>query len=428
VSGEARHIVRTALAPAATAGLIWWLALALLHLPEGFDNVWGFFQAGRDYSIITWISTPARWPEGMVAGRLQSAFALLWVAWAVTVASSHVAEVRLETAAMIAAALAAGTTLLVPPMLSGDVFGYVAYGRVSGLYGLDPYVSGREALTQAGDPAAAFVVWSTPFPYGPLWAMVAGTIAWLGQSAGLWLEVFLHKALAALALVTGALLGARIAAPARRGAVALAIALNPLLLVESAGSGHNDALMMAFVMWAAVLGSRSSHMTAAFALGLAVSVKPVALAALPIMLAARWFDGARWTALAAMILVALAPPLTLLALVGDIRTFAVAVILRVTTGQTQPAWLVTSVMGVILVVAIALLARPPETSGPRDWLLPWSVLAVPLAIIAAPVPFPWYITWALMPVLTKFDRTGMPYLAGAITAAIVQTWQYTVAR
>ena len=55
-----------------------------------------------------------------------------------------------------------------PPMLSGDALAYVAYGRLPGLHGLNPYLDGRQALAALGDPSARFLVWDTPLPYGPV--------------------------------------------------------------------------------------------------------------------------------------------------------------------------------------------------------------------------------------------------------------------
>ena len=75
--------------------------------------------------------------------------------------------------------------LLGPPLLSQDVFGYLAFARLGVLHGLDPYTHvAAEAPTDAVFP---FIGW--PFqnsPYGPLFTLGTYPLAPLGLAGGLW--------------------------------------------------------------------------------------------------------------------------------------------------------------------------------------------------------------------------------------------------
>ena len=75
--------------------------------------------------------------------------------------------------------------LLGPPLISQDVFGYLAFARMGALHGLDPYT--HVAAEASGDPVFAFVGW--PFkhsPYGPLYTLASYGAAPLGAAGGLW--------------------------------------------------------------------------------------------------------------------------------------------------------------------------------------------------------------------------------------------------
>ena len=62
--------------------------------------------------------------------------------------------------------------MLGPPLISQDVFGYLAFARMGALHGLDPYT--QIPAEAALDPVFGFIGW--PFlhsPYGPLFTSPA---------------------------------------------------------------------------------------------------------------------------------------------------------------------------------------------------------------------------------------------------------------
>ena len=73
--------------------------------------------------------------------------------------------------------------VLGPPLISQDVFGYLAFARMGALHGLDPYT--HVAAEAPTDPVFQFIGW--PFqhsPYGPLFTLASYAMAPLGLAGG----------------------------------------------------------------------------------------------------------------------------------------------------------------------------------------------------------------------------------------------------
>ncbi len=172
--------------------------------------------------------------------------------------------------------------LLGPPLISQDVFGYLAFGRMGALHGLDPYTHlPAEAFT---DPSYAFIGW--PFqhsPYGPLFTLISYAIAPLGLAGGLWAL----KAIAVLASLAAVALIARAAALLGHSArqAAAFVGLNPVLLVLAVGGAHNDTLLLAAVALALMVSAGTSPRlrAGAYAFAAGVGVKLTAGLVLPFL-------------------------------------------------------------------------------------------------------------------------------------------------
>ncbi|HEX8855110.1 MAG TPA: glycosyltransferase 87 family protein [Thermoleophilaceae bacterium] len=128
-----------------------------------------------------------------------------------------------------------------PPILSKDIFSYVAYARMGVDHGVDPYLHGPAIAPH--DPVFAFVGWRhAPTAYGPLFTLGSYALAPLGVAGAMWM---LKAIAAASALGTCALIWR--CAGQRRLAQAPAVALfglNPMVLVYAVGGGHNDLLLL----------------------------------------------------------------------------------------------------------------------------------------------------------------------------------------
>jgi alpha-1,6-mannosyltransferase len=131
--------------------------------------------------------------------------------------------------------------LLAPPLLSQDVFSYIAYSRLGVEHSLDPYthapvdIPADRVYPYAGSKGAESV-------YGPAFTLLTYPLSPLGVPAALWIL----KALAALASLGIVALVWRTAQRLGRDPLpaALFVGLNPLLLVHDVGGAHNETLVV----------------------------------------------------------------------------------------------------------------------------------------------------------------------------------------
>jgi len=156
--------------------------------------------------------------------------------------------------------------LLAPPLLSQDVFSYISYARLEIVHSLSPYTHSPDAVP--GDAAFAFAgSKDATSVYGPLFTLATYPVAKVSVPAAFWTL----KTVAALASLGVVALSWACARRLGRNPVpaALAVGLNPLVLVHVVGGAHNDSLVVLLWMAAvlAVLGvadaSGHSHTAAA---------------------------------------------------------------------------------------------------------------------------------------------------------------------
>lgn len=190
--------------------------------------------------------------------------------------------------------------VVVPPFLTTDPIDYVVRGRLLAVHGANPYVT--VATDFPGDPFLQFGdrAWkSFPLPYGPLLANVQAAAAGLAHvlplppRGELIVALGLLKLLFAGSLLFAATCLARVAAASGGAAAAartfVAVAWNPLLLVEGVANAHNEPLLVAFVAATVLAAHRLQWARAAVALGLSVLTKvtPVVLGPLLLVRALR---------------------------------------------------------------------------------------------------------------------------------------------
>lgn len=177
--------------------------------------------------------------------------------------------------------------LLGPPLLSNDVYSYVAQGTLAAR-GVDPTAVGPVALGY--DPAFFQVdpVWAAaPAPYGPVGVGLTRLgVAAAGQDPAA--SVWAMRALVAAAVAIAAVGVARLARVLGRDpavAVALAVA-NPLVTVHLVGGIHNDAWMLALLVWGCVFLRQGRRTLGIVLVAAALGVKLTAVAGL---VAAGWW-------------------------------------------------------------------------------------------------------------------------------------------
>ena len=202
------------------------------------------------------------------------------------------------------AALLAAPVVFMYPINANDLFRYAIRGVIQSRLGENPYAF---APVDSGDPLLTSLAgeWrNATSPYGPLWELTASALTSVAQN-NLLPGMLLFKLLGLFSLLAAAVIlyrlfvrraGAEGTETARPLLFAAIWALNPALLLTFAGNGHNDALMILFLLfgWSVIDGG---HGGPGFLIMLAAAlIKPIALLALPIVFVAEWrrlADGGR---------------------------------------------------------------------------------------------------------------------------------------
>jgi hypothetical protein len=179
--------------------------------------------------------------------------------------------------------------LLAPPLLSTDIFGYLAHARLWSVHDLNPYT--HVVAEIPADPVNQYLgrTWpkALPAPYGPLLLLGSPVLVSYGFAAAMW-ALKLAAAAAALGSVALVWMAARRLGHDPRPAVAL-VGLNPLWLAWAVGGAHNDLPMVLLFMAGVCLALASHDRLAGGVLAAAVAVKATA----GIVLAALLFGGLR---------------------------------------------------------------------------------------------------------------------------------------
>jgi hypothetical protein len=342
--------------------------------------------------------------------------------------------------------------LAMPPAFSTDSLNYLAYGRMVAFYHLNPYVAIPSAMVS--DPMLTLTFWDIVCPYGPLWVGVSTAVAGVAGYGGLLAGVLLLKGLAGLAHLGLAALLFTLAsgekAPSSGGippiAVALGVAWSPLFLLEGAGNGHNDLVMLLLAVGGLLAFRRNRPWLGYILLLLSVLIKYVSALLLLFLLLAWIYRQeklrARLLLLAKAILLGLAtalvavlpfwhgPQVVLTALLGEttrIRVSLSVLLLRglerawaawpATAPRAEPLAILTTqlVLKGLLVAwvvfqAVALWRRHRGEFGPL--LEVWEGTALVYVVFLHGATFPWYFTWPAGTALLNGDRPTQRRLAG----------------
>jgi hypothetical protein len=136
-----------------------------------------------------------------------------------------------------------------PPVTSGDVFHYALFGRMVNGTALDPYLTPGAALV--GDPLLRYASWpELASHYGPAFTWLSALAARAGGDGVLGTALAM-KAVMVLCNLGACLLVWRLAVDLYGGDGAWALAAyawNPVVLLETAAFGHNDAVMLALAL------------------------------------------------------------------------------------------------------------------------------------------------------------------------------------
>jgi hypothetical protein len=359
-----------------------------------------------------WLAGPL---EGLGATLTRGSFQTLMLIMCASYLLVLIASRALPWRALAAVIVLTHVVLLLgPPLISQDVFGYLAFARMGALHGLDPYTHvPAEAST---DPVFAFIGW--PFkhsPYGPVFTLASYATAPLGLAGGLWALKVLAAAssLGAVALIARA---ARRLGQSARWAAAF-VGLNPVLLVLAVGGAHNDTLILALLALALALtaGASPRLRAGAAALVAGVGVKVTAGVVLPFLVLGvrETRERLRVAGATGLCLLALAVlgmvgfgvhALGFLNAVGEQQQLVATHSVPAETARlvgltgTPTWWRHLYVAGFLLVLGLALW----RTARGADWRIAagWSMLAL---LLSTAWLLPWYAIW-LLPLAAVGDR------------------------
>ena len=346
----------------------------------------------------------------------------------------------------------ASLVLLVYPTVSTDLFSYASFGWEANC-GVNPYLVPPAALP--GDPFAKMNDWThIATPYGPIWTGFSRILVAVSGNQP-FVAALLFKfvaALAGLGLAWLAYDGARRLTGNTRLAVGALVIVgwSPILLMESAGMAHNDAVMMLPAFAGLLLvgrGDSRSIRLGLLCLAVATLIKPVALALLGLGALARLARPGRTLAGLAR-----AWALDVLAIAG-LSAFAFApywssgklpkALWKLERGlyfdralHTNQLWLwaapklasgiggtylmkwvnthsmeLSRVIAAVLTVAAILVAAWPIRKSTEGVLRrqTWAWVAATAAIGVIPInSHPWYTVWLLPPLALLWAMTARP--------------------
>jgi hypothetical protein len=416
--------------------------LALQYLtPRTLVSVWDLNRGGVDHFRQVLGVSSARLDVGSYRVAFSFLAGAIWIALAafLYLAFGRGPRVlgprarRLITGVAVCCAL--GLALLWPASFSNDVYAYVGYGRLAALFGKNPYLTTQRALIDLGDATGPFLTWHIRSPYGPLWTVVSTAVVWLLRGAGLFAQVLGMKLIAAAAGLmlarAGSTLAERIEA-GRRDLTFAALAFNPLFLIEGAGNGHNDVVMMAIVLLALLALAAERLRVAAVLVGCAAAVKfvPLLLGPWIVVRAARDASSPRRALSAAGVVVALllAPiAVAYLPFWSGIETLS-GLGQRWSYAQSadhRPG--LSVVAGVLAIAAYAALSWwMVRRADPRRWVTGWAILAGALVIATGDGLFPWYLAWPWSVTLVRWDRRYLGASLFLLALALFLTLRYAI--
>jgi len=186
------------------------------------------------------------------------------------------------------------TFLLIAPFDAADIYDNISHGRISGIYGANPYQQVIADYPQ--DPFHDYAAWKrAPSAYGPIWELLAGLAAKLAGD-GIIANVLTFKFLVGffhLASVGFIWLFLRKTQPDLALAGVLLLAWNPVVLYEVWGNGHNDMAMAIWILLAIWLMSLRRYSSAVLSLTIGALIKFIPILLIPVALVIGWREQKR---------------------------------------------------------------------------------------------------------------------------------------
>jgi hypothetical protein len=157
---------------------------------------------------------------------------------------------------------------------SYDLFNYIFDAKIITHYHQSPYL--HKALDFSGDPMLTFMHWTDRvYPYGPAWLGLTVPLSFFGANIFI-VTFYFFKLLMAGSFLLSAWLIEKICQKTKTTESLFALAffaLNPLVMIESLVSAHNDIVMMCFSLLAIYLVVRQKYIWSILSLAFSVAIK-----------------------------------------------------------------------------------------------------------------------------------------------------------
>ena len=170
--------------------------------------------------------------------------------------------------------------IFIPTFQSRDIFSYTFYGRTISVYHKNPYI-----LVPQNRPLDFYypmIGWkNNASVYGPVFNIASAIIAKVVGARAV-LDMFLFKLTAFIfyaATVWIVFSLTRKVSPGRENMALALTAWNPLVMMHVIGAGHNDAMLVFFIMLGFLLYRKDYKLLAIAAMGVAIAVKITAVLA-----------------------------------------------------------------------------------------------------------------------------------------------------
>jgi alpha-1,6-mannosyltransferase len=309
--------------------------------------------------------------------------------------------------------------VFVPPSTSIDLLSYISHGYIATELDGNPHLDPSSGVAQT--PLGAELVrygWRPVHPaspYGPLWTRVEAAAVRVVDGVGgqlVALKLIVVAASLGSALLIWKILGD--VRPEHQFVGTLAYLWNPLIVVEVAAEGHNDSLMVFFVLLALLLTIRRRASSGIGAMFLGVLTKYVPLLFMPIQLLYSWRTRASTTRFAKQIaagVIAAAILATVLfgglwagsrtfdavraaaepGFSGSTRTMVELAFSRIGSGTVE------AIVDVAVIIAFAVFIGVVAwfVEGKDDLLRACAIVSLAYLFVASPSYWPWY---AVLPV------------------------------
>ncbi len=241
-----------------------WLVLAAMVVLGGISGIAYYLGFTRPYLLAEYYDQPLR-DLAKINGHTApaaNAWALTWIvlfacyylAFRICPGAQYISRAFRWAALFVICGWAALFNIyqvFMYPVGAADIFDQIFRARLQAHYDLNPFTNFPQAFED--DPFRPYVAWQGEgSPYGPVWELLAGGTNFLAGES-LWNNLIMFKLLVMLAygvnvaLTYGIL---RVIKPdwALRGT--LFFAWNPLVIFEVAGNGHNDSVVVTFLLLA----------------------------------------------------------------------------------------------------------------------------------------------------------------------------------